>query len=172
MRPREMQGSELSEEKTRNYEPTTAYHEAGHAVAAAVLGVGFRYATMKPRHDADGSVHLRSSARRWTAKSCAVSLSGVIAETKYIVRDNGEPGEAVRDDLDTSASGDYDHVVLLAELEAAGPEHIQQRIDEGRELAESTVSLNWAAVEKVAARLIRAGRIDAAEVREIVANQT
>ena len=36
MRPREMQGSELSEEKTRNYEPTTAYHEAGHAVAAAV----------------------------------------------------------------------------------------------------------------------------------------
>jgi hypothetical protein len=36
---------------------TTAWHEAGHAVAALAVGAGFRSASIRPGRDTDGRVH-------------------------------------------------------------------------------------------------------------------
>ena len=146
--------------------PMFAYHEAGHAVAAAALNVGFRYATMKPRYQgAAGSVQFVRGDRQGSLQMCVVLLSGAIAEAAYIFRDNGdvEPGEreAISEYVEEGASND----IAQAALHAAWLGHIWQRIVE---IAKSTVVSNWPAIEEVAHRLICAGRIDACDVREIV----
>lgn len=43
----------------------TAYHEAGHAVAAAWLGIGFRYVTIKPDPKNNSLGHVRNHAMRF-----------------------------------------------------------------------------------------------------------
>lgn len=63
-----------------------AYHEAGHAVVAYVLGRGFRYVTLRPRTpNHAGHVMLRRSHPGDWFTEGAISAAGIIAEERALV---------------------------------------------------------------------------------------
>ncbi len=74
---------------------STAYHEAGHAVAATLLGAPFRYVTLAPRHPGHAG-HLVGRPRRagparnwhlspWWLTKATVSSAGMAASACWFV---------------------------------------------------------------------------------------
>ncbi len=66
---------------------TTAWHEAGHAVAALTVGARFRSASIHPGRDTEGRVHGIQAAGEW---AFVVDAAGQIAER---LRDWTLPGD-------------------------------------------------------------------------------
>ena len=155
----------------------TAYHEAGHAVAARVQNIGVVRAAALV---GDAGVHTRFRSPKTPAQLedlCAaliiVDLAGAIAE-----RAGGERGgaaeEASRTDEENAAArarrlvlarrglaGDAD---LTAEMGAEAAE----LVDDLRQDATALVREKWPAIKRVAAALADAGELGEAEIDALI----
>jgi hypothetical protein len=143
-----------------------AVHEAAHAVMAARLGwivSGVRLG----RTEAFGYVD--AEARRWSRRAdILIGLAGHAADLRlarlhHRYRDHGDPYGSVEDDL-----------TIVFELLAEGgrADTIFPRFVRELDRADSILAerATWAAVRKVAAVLLKKGKVTAEEVAPLVAN--
>jgi hypothetical protein len=150
--------------------PSTAYHEAGHAVVALSLGVPFLFVTVKETDDYLGVMRHPEGYSEVLANSqyeefgdeaykaaAMVSIAGYAAECIY----SGSPGDFMDDCYEHDRSSFIDLVMRLG----MDTERIGLRIAaETRALLES----RWPEVELVAATLLERQTLTAQEVENLL----
>jgi hypothetical protein len=164
---------------------TIAFHEAGHAVAAFVLGIGYLLEAIGVVIDEDGrgpGVELSGDAFPSgcpaTQKPEDVSddeweilKNSPATWNQWIERDHEKfaiyylAGEAAQlrhspESLKEVHKTDYSHVKRLVP---------DDRIPRLKEAAEDLIAGNWSHVELVAAELTRCGRVTGAQVKALLA---
>jgi ATP-dependent Zn protease len=140
----------------------TAYHEAGHAVAALALDRPVVKVSILADRDKAGICFFGKAVFRpsedWLEREVLISLAGMAAEAR-------KTGEYDRD----AAGRDLRYARGLA-IQRAGSERQAERL-ERRLLAKAEHLLdreaNWAAVERIAAELLRAGEISGRQARHL-----
>jgi len=135
------------------YDEATAYHEAGHAVAALALGRPVQRVSILSDHVYLGRCEFRKGVFRpsedWLEREILIALGGIAAEARYTGNYawNG-------------AARDQQYVHRLA-LQRAGERHAERL--ERRLLAKAEHLLaraeHWQAVKRIAAELLRRGSI-------------
>jgi ATP-dependent Zn protease len=146
-------------------EPTaeaTAYHEAGHAVAALALDRPVRKVSIRPDRDRLGICSFGKALFRpsedWLEREVLIALAGLAAEARHT-------GSYDR----VGAARDLRYARELA-LQRAGNERQAERL-ERRLLAKAENLLdreaNWRAVQQMAAELVRAGEISGRQARHL-----
>jgi ATP-dependent Zn protease len=175
---------------THNNDEVRAYHEAGHAVIARVLGVGVVYITLFPSDETNnGGAQTWSAA--WLARATGdaaaltrgfetdakVSLAGPYAQIKH--RPNTNMKRASRDEWDSDLGNAkscaatmvwlQDHAdeagMTLSAEQATEALRIFQRLqDEARALVEE----HWPSVERVAKALLKYRALQGGEVDDLI----
>ncbi len=143
------------------YNTETAYHEAGHAVAALALGRQVDHVSVLPGRDFLGTCEFKKAVFRpsedWLEREILISLAGLAAEARLT-------GEYAHD----AAGRDLQYVRRLA-VQRAG-ERRAERL-ERRLLAKVEHLLaqegNWRGVELIAAELLRCGEISGRTARHL-----
>jgi len=141
------------------YDPATAYHEAGHAVMALVLGRPVARVSVLPNRDHLGVCHFAKGVFRpsadWLEQEILIALGGIAAEARH----TGAYAWS-------EAERDLQQVRQLA-IQRAGErqaERLQRRL-----LAKAEHLLaqegHWRAVERIAAELLRRGAISGRAAR-------
>jgi hypothetical protein len=141
----------------------TAYHEAGHAVMALALGRPVDRVSVRSRNEWLGSCAFRKPVYRpsedWLEREMLIALAGLAAEA---IRHGDYPWDA--------AKHDHRYARSLA-LERAGGNARQAERLEHRMLAKAEHLLqqadHWAAVERLAAELLRLGEISGRTARHL-----
>ena len=144
-----------------NYDEATAYHEAGHAVVALILGRPVQRVSILPNHEHLGVCKFGKAVIRpsedWLEREILIALGGIAAEAR--LTDNYAWDGAARD---------QQYVQRLA-VERAGvrrAERLQRRL-----LAKAEHLLadegHWQAVELIAAELMRLGEISGRSARHL-----
>jgi ATP-dependent Zn protease len=144
-----------------SYDEAVAYHEAGHAVAALVLGRSVQHVSVLPDRERLGQCAFRKGVFRpsedWLEREILISLAGIAAEARHSVEYDWE-----------GASRDLQYVRRLAR-ERAG-ERRAARL-ERRLLAKAEHLLaqegHWRAVELIVAELLRLGAISGRAARHL-----
>lgn len=143
------------------YQPATAYHEAGHAVLALILGRPVQRVSILPDSLHAGHCALGKSVFRpsedWLEREMLIALGGIAAEAKH----SGDYAWG-------GAARDQQYVWQLA-VQRAGErraERLQRRLLAKAEhlLAQET---HWRAVELIAAELLRCGAISGRTARHL-----
>jgi ATP-dependent Zn protease len=143
------------------YDETTAYHEAGHAVVALALGRPVQRVSVLPDRVHLGLCEFGKGAFRptedWLEREMLIALGGVAAEARHT--DNYAWDGAARD---------LQYVRLLA-VQRAGERRAQKL--ERRLLAKVEHLLaqegHWRAVELIATELLRCGAISGRAARHL-----
>lgn len=150
----------------------TAYHEAGHAFMATILGAKVRSVTIEPDDD-DGPQRFgdtqivwrrsRLSERRFSELAIQVSLAGPVAEMLYS-GDPYHPGQVAE------WANDWQAAWQLAEILFA--DH-RKRLDYLETVTGELYRLldsepNWSAVAALADSLLAHETLEAEDVEEIV----
>ncbi|MFO0807443.1 MAG: M50 family metallopeptidase [Gemmataceae bacterium] len=139
----------------------TAYHEAGHAVAALVLGRSITKVSIRPNRERLGICAFGKAITRpskdWIEQEILISLAGMAAEARLT-------GVYARD----SAERDLRYVRDLA-VQRSG--HRQADRLERRLLAKTEYLLadegHWEAVERIATELLSRGEISGRAARHL-----
>ncbi|MGH7224655.1 MAG: hypothetical protein ACRELF_15640, partial [Gemmataceae bacterium] len=143
------------------YNEATAYHEAGHAVIALILGRPVQRVSVLPDGRFAGHCQFGKSVFRpsedWLEREILIALGGIAAEARY-----------TGDYAWEGAARDQRYVQELA-VQRAGErraERLQRRLLAKAEhlLAEEG---HWRAVELIAAELLRAGSISGRAARHL-----
>jgi ATP-dependent Zn protease len=142
----------------------TAYHEAGHAVAALALDRPVMKVSIRPDRDRLGICAFGKAVFRpsedWLEREVLIALAGMAAEARHT-------GSYDRE----AATRDLRYARSLA-VQRAGSERQAERL-ERRLLAKAEHLLdreaNWRAVERIAAELVRAGEISGRQARHLYA---
>lgn len=148
-------------EKAPEYDPATAYHEAGHAVIALVLDRPVHRVSVLPNRDRLGQCEFGKAVFRpsedWVEREVLISLAGLAAEARHTGTYGWE--EADRDLR-------YVRRLLLATRTDRQAEKQEKRLLSKVEylLADDE---NWAAVELIAAELLRHGVISGRAARHL-----
>jgi ATP-dependent Zn protease len=140
----------------------TAYHEAGHAVIALVLGRPIHRVTILADKDQLGSCAFGKPVFRpsedWLEREALIALAGLAAEARFsgVYELQG-------------AARDRRYVSTLA-LQRTGDERKAERLE--RRLLAKTENLlaqeeNWSAVERIAAELLRVGTLSGRAARHL-----
>lgn len=151
---------------TARQDAPTAYHEAGHAVAAIHLYLPFKYVTIVPEPGSLGHVlhHKmpkwfnpeidKDSARVWYhARSHVIcSLAGQVAQSKFVGR------RVVR-----GAGGDHELVIEIASHLVGYGKTLTAFVEYCRCECEDLIVARWREVEAIAAALIERKRLDRSE---------
>ncbi len=169
---------------------STAFHEAGHAVAAAILGLGTAEVSVRPHGDASGhhtltddAVDRLLSAQRVLAWMEIPGRDACPFETEEEAADAlrqhvkllqaGE--EAQRRAVPTSyrhhhvAHGDHDRIIDLALLLTGGNAEAVEGLDaETRSETRRLLDEHWPAVERVAEALLDRETLTGADVGRIL----
>ena len=142
------------------YDPATAYHEAGHAVVALALGRPVHRVSVLPNRDRLGQCEFGKAVFRpsedWVEREVMISLGGLAAEARH----TGTYGWA-------EAERDLRHVRrLLAETTDRAAARIEKRMLAKVEhlLADDD---HWRAVEAIAAELLVHGVISGRAARHL-----
>ena len=143
------------------YNLSTAYHEAGHAVAALALGRQVHRISVLPRRQYSGRCEHRKPVFRpsedWLECEILISLAGLAAEARFI---GSYPWEL--------AASDLRHVRDLA-VQRVGQRQAERL--ERRLLAKTEHLLaqegNWRAVELIAAELVQRGSLSGRAARHL-----
>jgi ATP-dependent Zn protease len=135
------------------YDEATAFHEAGHAVVALVLGRPVQRVSVLPDRERLGRCEVRKGRFRpsedWLEREILIALGGIAAEARHT-------GNYAWD----GAARDQQYVLRLAEQRAGERQagRLQQRL-----LAKAEHLLakegHWRAVELIAAELLQRGVI-------------
>jgi ATP-dependent Zn protease len=143
------------------YDEAVAYHEAGHAVVALVLGRPVHVVSVLPDRDNLGLCEFKKGAFRpsddWLEREILISLAGLAAEAL-------RTGHYAYD----GAARDLQFVRRLA-VERAGErraERLQRRLLAKVEHLLARAE-NWRAVERIAAELMRRGSISGRAARHL-----
>lgn len=144
-----------------SYNPATAYHEAGHAVVALILGRPVERVSVLPDRELAGHCRFGKSVFRpsedWLEREMLIALGGIAAEARYTGNYAWE-----------GAARDQRYVESLAEQRAGArrAERLQRRL-----LAKAEHLLaqegHWRAVELIAAELLRQGAISGRTARHL-----
>jgi ATP-dependent Zn protease len=149
---------------------STAFHEAGHAVAARELGLAVRYATIVPEPGSLGHIRYyewpltQQPDVRWTPavrirceNSIIVALAGPTAEQRHTDRWDH-----------VGASGDYEaaadmalRVCVTSESSDAYMAWLGIRTNE-------LIDQQWASIHAVATALLKRSRIGARTLRHLI----
>jgi hypothetical protein len=158
--------------KTAVLREATAYHEAGHAVAAIVLHGTFRYVTIEPTEGALGHVmphpwgkqfrpdlEVTDRMRTRLESHILTLLAGMHAEKLCTGRWNP-----------SGAASDFHQAHHLALYLSGSDEAVQAHLLWLSVRATDLVCdpLNWAAIQALAAKLLQQPRLTACEAREVV----
>jgi ATP-dependent Zn protease len=151
----------MTERIEPTYDPATAYHEAGHAVVALILGRPVQRVSVQPDrrhagHCAFGKGVFRPS-EDWLEREILIALGGIAAEARH----TGAYAWG-------GAARDQQYVEQLA-VQRAGErraERLQRRLLAKAEhlLAQQA---HWRAVELIAAELLRCGAISGRTARHL-----
>ena len=140
----------------------TAYHEAGHAVAALALDRPVMRVSIRPGGDFLGTCAFGKSVFRpsedWLEREALISLAGLAAEARHTGA------------YDVASAGRDLHYARKLAIQRAGNERQAERL-ERRLLAKAEHLLdqgaNWAAVEAIAQALLEAGEISGRQARHL-----
>src|SRR5262245_28181695 len=140
----------------------TAYHEAGHAVAALALDRPVVRVSIRPDRDNRGVCAFGKAVFRptedWLEREVLISLAGLAAEARHTGA------------YDTEAAGRDLYYARKLALQRAGNERQAERL-ERRLLAKAEHLLdragNWAAVERIARALLAAGEMSGRQARHL-----
>jgi ATP-dependent Zn protease len=143
------------------FDEATAYHEAGHAVVALVLGRPVQGVSVLPHREHLGVCQFAKGVSRpsedWLEREILIALGGVAAEARL----TGQYAWNM-------ATRDLRYVRALAEQRAG--ERQAERL-ERRLLAKVEHLLakesHWLAVERIAAELLRCGEISGRAARHL-----
>lgn len=140
----------------------TAYHEAGHAVAALALDRPVVKVSIRPDRDRLGICFFGKAVFRpsedWLEREVLIALAGLAAEARH--------------------TGTYDHEAAGRDLryarglslQRAGSERQAERLEK-RLLSKAEHLLdqgaNWAAVERIAQALLESGEISGRQARHL-----
>ena len=152
----------------------TAYHEAGHAFMAIVLGAKVRSVTIDPDND-DGPERFgdtqivwkrsRFSEREFQERAIQVSLAGPVAEMLY-------SGEPYHPGLVPEWASDWQAAWEMAEALFPAPrkrlEHLEAVVGQLYRLMDSEP--NWSAVAALADSLLAHETLESEDVRQIVSD--
>jgi hypothetical protein len=158
---------------------TTAYHEAGHAVVAAMLGIPFQRVTIRPNAvyaarvtlaPGDPPAHVcpwnpdwdaKQARQYWKRQICGL-LAGALAETLYTRCWQQQPASVEHTDehkvwmiasyFDPTKAMAWVNQLRFQTLETLRAPHV------------------WAAVDAVAQELVRAKTLDGADVLALVSD--
>jgi ATP-dependent Zn protease len=164
--------------RSKASERSTAFHEAGHAVAAVVLQKGFSYATIVPDKDKDTLGHVnyhrvglsmdefrrqefgieQTINKRKVEREVMISLAGDIAE-RCVNGGRFHPGST----QDYHTAFDYADVLTFGNTPES--EALVHRLFK---VTEQLVKDHWTAVTQVAEELIELKTVKAARIRAIV----
>jgi ATP-dependent Zn protease len=143
------------------FDETTAYHEAGHAVVALALGRPVQRVSVLPDRVHLGQCEFRKGEFRptedWLEREMLIALAGIAAEARHTDNYAWE-----------GAGRDLQYVRLLA-VQRAG-ESRAERLE--RRLLSKVEHLlaqegHWRAVELIAAELLRRGAISGRAARHL-----
>jgi ATP-dependent Zn protease len=143
-------------------EEATAYHEAGHAVAALALGRPVAGVSIRARRERLGTCAFGKAVFRpsedWLEREALISLAGLAAEAR---RTGAYAWDAACEDLRYAEelaeqrAGDRRRAARLLRRLLAKAEHLVSRDD------------NWRAVERLAAELLRLGEVSGRAARHL-----
>jgi ATP-dependent Zn protease len=143
------------------FDPATAYHEAGHAAAAMALGRDVHRVSVLPDRDLLGWCEFKKAVFRpsedWIERELLISLAGMAAEARH--------------------TGTYDRAAAGKDLKFARKLALQRASErsldryERRMLAKTENLLAddavWRAVEMIAAELLKHGEISGRAARHL-----
>jgi Peptidase family M41 len=144
------------------YDEATAYHEAGHAVLALLLGRPVHQVSILPNRERLGvCVFGKGSARPsadWIEREMLISLGGVAAEARHT-------GHYAWD----AAGRDWQYVHDLA-VERGGSRRAPRLVSRLLAKVEHLLSRegHWQVVERVAAELLRRGVLSGRAARHLL----
>jgi hypothetical protein len=168
-----------------------AYHEAGHAVAAVVVGIDLKWVDIRPGTLPDGRpvggftrIAIENDDIVGKGEEAALpymvqGLAGIFTECQ-INPHNREWQEAAGDDMEDmgrverlaiceSVREDDGHFVFTPEgIQRGAPRMLALR-ERAMAATMQLIEEHWPAIEQVAARLLERGRLTGAEVAAIVA---
>jgi hypothetical protein len=128
----------------------TAYHEAGHAVAALALGRPVQRVSIRANEEFLGTCHFGKGVFRpsedWLEREMLIALAGIAAEGRHTGH------------LDWDAAGkDRAYAYQLAVQRAGNPRQAERLITRMLSKTEHLLDRdgNWQAVETIAAALLR-----------------
>ena len=141
------------------HDSATAYHEAGHAVVALVLGRQVHHVSILPNRERLGVCEFRKPTTRpsedWVEREILISLGGIAAEARHTgVHAWG------------SAGRDIQYVQALA-IERAGERRADRYALRMLSKAEHLIGQdeNWRAIELIAKALLETGSISGRAAR-------
>jgi len=139
----------------------TAYHEAGHAVAAIVRGVRVKHATIAPGENSAGHIRLLGRVPKQIGamhNRGMIALAGEAAQRRFSPR-------SVRQH---HGGSDRDAVRRFA-LDASGSAEVAQcLVDLWQAQANDLVQARWAVIQRVAAALLEKQMVGGAELQRLV----
>jgi len=134
-----------------------AYHEAGHAVAAMVLGIPIKYLTLARTVDTAGVLGWDLSCedpvpeqrlKAWGKKHMVVYFAGFAAERRFSSSSTF-----------AGIQGDFRQAVRLARLIARSSRQLQALLKAADTRAKTIIEGNWPAVSRVARALANDGSL-------------
>lgn len=149
-----------------------AYHEAGHALVAYLLGGRVRHVTIEPDHDdgprRDGDTQVvwrrpSLSDKEFSRKSVHVHLAGPVAEMIY----SGEPYHPA---FVAAWSADWDGAYAAAALLHANPQRRLKYLNHVSELLHQQLQADelWMAVAALADSLLAHETLEQEQVEEVL----
>jgi ATP-dependent Zn protease len=156
----------------------TAYHEAGHAVAAIHQRIPLHGVTIKPEGDSLGrTTHANLLKNRhidWDASAAnerrmerqvAMSLAGPAAEQRFRSR------HRLRKFNSEQSRDDYDEAIGLIDRFTGSNNQTQRRLDEFQAHASAFVRDHWNEIRAVAEALLHRTRLSSQAIRRVIRDQ-
>lgn len=148
-------------EPAESHDPATAYHEAGHAVIALALDRPVHRVSVLPKLKRLGQCEFKKGVSRgtddWLEREILIALAGLAAEARHTGRYGlSEADQDLR----------YVRRLVLQRTSERAAERYERRMLAKVEYLLSD-DVNWAAVEAIAAELLKLGTISGRLARHL-----
>ena len=137
-----------------------AYHEAGHAVVARMLGVRVKSVTIQPTLNYSGRVLFDGLGRRTTEKKILITLAGPHAQRRFAPNSAWRSGNKAH----LNSGYDFDNVALLIHDEHGNGKVADLYWRYVMAKAEQLVEGWWPHIEAVASALLKRETLTGAEM--------